>query len=80
VARVVVERLTESTSRTVPALIMSDMSLKRLLLIAFVLFFIFFIVQSPAEAAHVVKVTGETLGEWMGELARSLAKFVKSLV
>ena len=56
------------------------MSLKRFLFLAFIAFSLFFIVQSPSEAAEVVKVTGEKLGEWLGATAESLVTFVKDLV
>ena len=56
------------------------MSLKRLLFLGFGAFAVFFIVQSPSEAAEVVKVTGEKLGEWLGATAESLVTFVKDLV
>jgi hypothetical protein len=55
-------------------------SLKRLLFLGFGAFVVFFIVQSPSEAAEVVKVTGEKLGEWLGATAESLVTFVKDLV
>ena len=56
------------------------MSLKRLLTFGAIAFAVFFVVQSPAEAARLVKVTGESAGEWFGEFADSFAKFVKTLV
>jgi hypothetical protein len=55
-------------------------SLKRLLLLALGAFAVFFVVQSPSEAAEVVRVTGEKLGEWLGATAESLVTFVKDLV
>lgn len=56
------------------------MSLKRFLLLSFGAFALFFVVQSPSEAAEVVKVTGEKLGEWLGATAESLVTFVKDLM
>jgi hypothetical protein len=56
------------------------MSLKRILGLLTIAFLLFFVVQSPAEAAEVVKVTGETLGDWLAAIAQSLSKFIKSLV
>jgi hypothetical protein len=56
------------------------MSLKRLVWLLLGAFALFFVVQSPAEAAKVVKMTGETLGEWLSATADSLVKFVTSLV
>ena len=43
-------------------------------------FAIFFLVQSPEEAARLVKQTGESVGDLMGTAASSLSRFVKSLV
>lgn len=56
------------------------MSLKRLLTFGLIAFALFFLVQSPAEAARLVKVTGESAGEWFESVAGSLSKFVKTLV
>jgi hypothetical protein len=56
------------------------MSFRRILWILFFLFVLFFIISAPVQAAHVVRVTGETLGEWLGALFTSLSKFVTSLV
>jgi large-conductance mechanosensitive channel len=56
------------------------MNLKRLMSLAVIAFLIFFIVQSPNEAARVVKVTGETMGSWLSEIANSLSRFLSSLV
>jgi hypothetical protein len=56
------------------------MNLRRLVTIGLIAFALFFIVQSPSEAARVVKVTGETLGDWLSAIADSLSKFIKSLV
>jgi hypothetical protein len=55
------------------------MSLRKLLWLLFFAFVVFFVVQSPAQAAEVVKTTGETLGDWLGTVAEALSKFVKSL-
>ena len=56
------------------------MSLKRVLWLAMLAFLMFFIVQAPAEAARVVKVTGESLGSWISAIAESLLEFVKTLL
>jgi cell shape-determining protein MreC len=56
------------------------MNLRRLMSLAVIAFLIFFIVQSPNEAARVVKVTGETMGSWLSEIANSLSRFLSSLV
>ncbi len=51
-----------------------------MLLYLFIAFAVFFLVQSPNEAAQLVKVTGEAAGEWFGTAAQSLSQFVKSLM
>jgi hypothetical protein len=58
----------------------SSMSLKRLTWLLLLGFALFFLVQSPTEAAEVVKVTGQSAGELLGAAAESLSRFVKSLV
>jgi hypothetical protein len=56
------------------------MTLRKILWVLFILFVLFFIITSPAQAAHVVRVTGETLGEWLGALFSSLSKFISRLI
>jgi hypothetical protein len=56
------------------------MRVKKLLWFGLIAFAIFFVIQSPAEAARLVKVTGEEAGDWLAEAAQSLSKFVKTLV
>lgn len=56
------------------------MSLKKLLTLGMVAFGVFFLIQSPAEAARLVQVTGESAGDWFETVAGSLSKFVKTLV
>jgi hypothetical protein len=56
------------------------MTLKKLLWFALLAFFIFFVVQSPGEAARVVRVTGETLGDWFGAIFQSFTRFLSNLV
>lgn len=56
------------------------MRFKKLLTFGLVAFGVFFLVQAPAEAARLVKATGETAGEWFEVVAFSLTKFVKTLV
>ena len=56
------------------------MSLRRILWILFILFVLFFIITAPVQAAHVVRVTGETLGDWLGALFTSLSTFISRLV
>ena len=56
------------------------MSFKRLLLWLLTAFAVFFVIQSPNEAATLVKVSGENAGDWFGAAAKSLSTFVKSLI
>ena len=56
------------------------MTLKRVLLYLFIAFGIFFLIESPAEAAKLVQSLGENAGEWFNTAAHSLGKFLKSLV
>lgn len=56
------------------------MSLKRVMWFLLIGFGVFFLVESPGEAAKLVKMTGESAGEWLSTAADSLSTFVKSLV
>ena len=56
------------------------MRFKKLLTFGLLAFGLFFLIQSPAEAARLVKVTGESAGDWFQTVAVSLTKFVKTLV
>jgi large-conductance mechanosensitive channel len=56
------------------------MSLKKLLLFLLIGFAIFFVVQSPNEAASLVKTTGETAGEWFESAAHAFSEFLTELV
>lgn len=51
------------------------MTWKRILGFLLLAFFIFFIIKSPQEAADVV----ETIFGWLVEIARSFARFLRSL-
>lgn len=56
------------------------MTLKKVLWFTLLGFFIFFVVQSPGEAARVVRVTGETLGDWFSAIFDSFTRFLSNLV
>ncbi len=56
------------------------MRFKKLLTFGLIAFGIFFVISSPAEAARLVKVTGENAGDWAEEVAESLSKFLKTLI
>jgi hypothetical protein len=55
------------------------MSLKRLLTFLLVGFFLFFMVQAPADAARVVQTAGEGLGDVLSSLAHGFTKFLRSM-
>jgi hypothetical protein len=55
------------------------MSLKKLVGLLLVAFFVFFMVQSPANAAEVVKSAGESLGDFFGAFAESFSEFLTQL-
>jgi hypothetical protein len=56
------------------------MRVKKLLLLGLIAFGVFFVIQSPAEAARLVKVTGESAGDWLEAAAKALTKFLRTLV
>ncbi|MBA3350794.1 MAG: hypothetical protein H0T12_09600 [Actinobacteria bacterium] len=45
-----------------------------------VAFLIFFIVSAPAEAARIVRATGENAGDWFTTAARAFTTFFSRLV
>ena len=55
------------------------MSFKRIAGLLLVGFFIFFIVQSPVEAARVVRTAGESVGDVLGASATAFADFLSRL-
>jgi hypothetical protein len=55
------------------------MNLRKVALYLFIAFAVFFVIQSPAEAAAIVRATGENAGEWFTTAAEALTRFVKSL-
>ena len=56
------------------------MRFKKLFTLGLIAFAVFFLISSPAEAARLVKVTGESAGDWFQTVAAALTKFVKTLV
>ncbi|MEA2475818.1 MAG: hypothetical protein QOC87_17 [Actinomycetota bacterium] len=56
-----------------------QMTLKRLMWLVFIAFAVFFIIQQPAAAAHLVKNASQSLTDFFGTAAHALSKFVKSL-
>jgi hypothetical protein len=55
------------------------MSLKKLALYALIAFGIFFLINSPRQAADLIQSLGENAGEWFGVAGKSLARFLESL-
>jgi len=55
------------------------MSIKKLGFYALVAFGIFFLIQSPRQAADVVQGVGQNAGEWFTVAGQSLARFLESL-
>jgi hypothetical protein len=43
-------------------------------------FLVVFLIQSPNEAAELVKVTGEQAGEWFSTASNAFADFLRSLI
>ncbi len=56
------------------------MTWKKALTYLLIAFGVVFLIQSPNEAAKLVRVTGETAGDWFGTAAGSLSQFVRSLI
>ena len=56
------------------------MNTRKLFFYLMLAFGIFFVVQSPGEAARLVKYTGESAGEWFSTAAHAFSKFLSSLV
>jgi hypothetical protein len=56
------------------------MSVKKLVLYLGLAFLVVFVIQSPSEAAKVVKAAGENASEWFSVASTAFAKFLKSLV
>lgn len=59
---------------------MGLMRFKKLFMLGLVAFGVFFLISSPAEAARLVKLTGESAGDWFQTVAAALTKFLKTLV
>jgi hypothetical protein len=55
-------------------------SFKRALWLFLLLLVVAFVVREPGDAARVVKVAGESAGEWFATAAESFTKFLKNLV
>ena len=55
------------------------MSLRKLLFYLLIAFGVFFLIQSPRQAAELVQSLGENAGDWFSVAGRSLAKFLSEL-
>lgn len=55
------------------------MSLKKIAGWLLLAFFVFFIVQSPGEAANVVRTTGQSLGDVFSATANAFSDFLTNL-
>ena len=55
-------------------------NLKKAVFWLFVAFLVVFVVQSPSEAAKLVKATGENAGEWFSTASAAFAKFLRTLI
>jgi hypothetical protein len=55
------------------------MSLKKIGLWLLVGFFVFFMVQSPSEAADVVRTTGQNVGDIFSATANAFSDFLSDL-
>ncbi len=55
------------------------MNVKRALWLLFIAFAIFFVMDSPAEAARLVKETTETAGQVFSSAFESISTFIRSL-
>jgi hypothetical protein len=55
------------------------MNVRKLALYLCIAFAIFFVIQSPGEAASIVRATGENAGEWFTTAAHAFTRFLESL-
>ncbi|CAN5748855.1 hypothetical protein BH20ACT23_BH20ACT23_10160 [soil metagenome] len=55
------------------------MSLKKIAGLLLLGFFVFFMVQSPSEAADVVRTTGQSLGDVLSATANAFSDFLSDL-
>ena len=55
------------------------MNLKKLAFYLIIAFGIYFLINSPKQAADLLESLGENAGEWFGVAGKSLARFLESL-
>lgn len=56
------------------------MRLKKIALYLLIALLVLFVINSPNEAAKLVKVTGDSLGKWFSAASDAFTKFLGSLV
>lgn len=56
------------------------MKLKKVGLYLLLAFLVVFLINSPNEAAKLVKVTGENAGEWFSTASTAFTEFLRSLI
>jgi hypothetical protein len=55
------------------------MNVRKMALYLCIAFAVFFVIQSPREAAAIVRATGENAGEWFTTAAQAFTRFLQSL-
>ena len=58
---------------------LGSMSLKKAAFWLLIAFGVFFLINSPRQAADLVQGLGENAGHWFGVAGKSLARFLESL-
>lgn len=56
------------------------MNLKKAATYLLLAFLVVFLINSPNEAARLVKATGESAGEWFSTASQAFTKFLSSLI
>jgi hypothetical protein len=54
-------------------------NVRKMALYLCIAFAVFFVIQSPREAAAIVRATGENAGEWFTTAAQAFTRFLQSL-
>ncbi len=66
-------------TRAIAPLQFVDMTLRKVLLYALIIFLVAFVITSPVAAAKVVRVTGQASGQWLSTAFDAITKFLRSL-
>jgi hypothetical protein len=56
------------------------MKLKKAAMYLLLAFLVVFLINSPGEAARLVKVTGENAGEWFSTASSAFTEFLRKLI